>query len=142
MSVASVGKLHFRSSDDDNGFAPEMLPLHVAEGVGWLPGLLRRNPSPFDSSGFAGSAGEGESAYSDYDRRICERAVEWLRHAPDAPWVLFVSFVCPHYPLRCPLAFFPDPETVDMPFCYAEPERPAHPDAALGPLEVHPLRGL
>ena len=127
VSVASVGKLHFRSSDDDNGFAPEMLPLHVAEGVGWLPGLLRRNPPPFDSSGFAGSAGEGESAYSDYDRRICERAVDWLRHAPDTPWVLFVSFVCPHYPLRCPPAFFPDPETVDMPLCYAASERPAHP---------------
>ena len=127
VSVASVGKLHFRSSGDDNGFAPEMLPLHVAEGVGWLPGLLRRNPPPFDSSGFAGSAGEGGSAYSDYDRRICERAVDWLRHAPDRPWVLFVSFVCPHYPLRCPPAFFPDPEAVDMPLCYAESERPAHP---------------
>ena len=127
VEVASVGKLHFRSSEDDNGFAPELLPLHVAEGIGWLPGLLRRNPPAFDSSGFAGSAGVGESAYTDYDRRICDRAVDWLRNAPDAPWVLFVSFVCPHYPLRCPPAFFCDPGTVDMPFCYAEAERPVHP---------------
>jgi choline-sulfatase len=27
--VASVGKLHYRSGDDDNGFAEELLPMHI-----------------------------------------------------------------------------------------------------------------
>ena len=42
--VASIGKLHYRSSDDDNGFAEEILPLHVVDGVGDLLGMLRRPP--------------------------------------------------------------------------------------------------
>lgn len=34
----SIGKLHFRSSDDDNGFTEEILPMHVIEGKGDLGG--------------------------------------------------------------------------------------------------------
>lgn len=30
--VVSIGKLHFRSSNDDNGFTEEILPMHVIEG--------------------------------------------------------------------------------------------------------------
>lgn len=36
--VVSIGKLHFRSSDDDNGFTEEILPMHVIEGKGDLGG--------------------------------------------------------------------------------------------------------
>src|SRR4029077_17110630 len=38
--VTAIGKLHFRSVDDDNGFAEEVMPLHVVDGIGdplrWL----------------------------------------------------------------------------------------------------------
>jgi len=46
----------------------------------------------------------------------------------DNPWVLFVSFVSPHYPINAPDAFFDlyNPEQIDMPFCYAANERPKH----------------
>src|SRR5258706_8072297 len=36
----SIGKLHYRSAADANGFAPELLALHIVDGVGDLLGLL------------------------------------------------------------------------------------------------------
>ena len=40
--VTSIGKLHFRSTDDDNGFTEEILPLHVLDGKGDLIGAHPR----------------------------------------------------------------------------------------------------
>ncbi len=131
--AVSVGKLHFRATGDDNGFSPELLPLHVKDGKGWVPGLLRRDPLPFDASGLAAGVGLGGSDYSDYDRRICDTAKKWLHEegAKDSgdPWLLFVSFVSPHYPLNAPNEFFDlyKPDDVGMPFCYAGEDRPDHP---------------
>jgi len=53
-------------------------------------------------------AGRGESEYTRYDRKVSELACEWLLDAAvrDEPWVLFVSFVTPHYPLMAPAEFF------------------------------------
>src|SRR5438045_8397487 len=39
--VTAIGKLHFRSADDDNGFTEEVMPLHVVEGIGDPLGWLR-----------------------------------------------------------------------------------------------------
>src|SRR3974390_796564 len=36
----AIGKLHFRSGADDNGFGREQMPLHVVGGVGDPIGLL------------------------------------------------------------------------------------------------------
>ena len=107
-TVASVGKLHFQSAANDNGYDPEILPLHVFNGYGWLMGLLRQNPPPFDSSGFAGGVGRGGSSYSEYDARIGAAACQWISEVgagQDRPWVLLVSFVSPHYPINAPDAF-------------------------------------
>jgi len=43
--VSSIGKLHFRSSDDDNGFTDEVMPMHVVDGRGDALGWLR-DPLP------------------------------------------------------------------------------------------------
>ena len=40
----SIGKLHYRGSDDPNGFDNEILPLHVLNGEGDVQGMLRRPP--------------------------------------------------------------------------------------------------
>ncbi len=120
--VVSVGKLHYRSDEDDNGFDEEILPLHVAGTIGWVRGLLRREPGVFDKCHeFAEQIGPGEADYSDYDRKVCAAACAWLRgEAPrlrDKPWVLFVSLVRPHYPLTCPKAYYDryPPERMDPP---------------------------
>ena len=120
-TVVSVGKLHFRSSRDDNGFSEEILPMHLAnDGQGWPQGLLR-NPLPgFEAAKeLARDAGPGESSYTAYDREIAAAACAWLRRYPkaikDKAWALFVSFVSPHYPLTAPPAFYDLYAHEDMP---------------------------
>lgn len=105
--VTSIGKLHFRSSEEDNGFSEELLPMHVVEKKGDLIGLLRDPIAPRGhAKKLAASAGPGESTYTTYDRAISAQAQVWLRETArkhqDKPWVLFVSFVAPHFPLTAP----------------------------------------
>jgi choline-sulfatase len=73
---------------------------------GWAKGLLR-DPLPVYGDAtreLAEQVGAGETSYSHYDQRICATACDWLQQIgaeSDKPWVLFVSFVSPHYPLMC-----------------------------------------
>ena len=118
-------------SGDPNGFDNEILPLHVLDGRGDVQGMLRRPPPPRSSTKqLAGDAGAGNSTYLDYDRSIRDAAVDGCarrRNAPEQPWCLFVSFVCPHFPLVAPPEFFPlsaRPGAVAAP---ASEEFPDHP---------------
>ena len=109
IHTASIGKLHFRSTDDDNGFLEEILPMHVVGGVGWAIGLLREDPPPYDvASELAADSGRGESSYTAYDRAITNAATDWIgaRAHTDEPWAAFVSLVSPHYPLTAPADYF------------------------------------
>lgn len=133
--VASVGKLHFRSDEDDSGFSQTIVPMQVVEGKGDLLGLIRDDlPVRGAAYKMARMAGPGESPYTQYDRDIAARAQIWLRQEAgkhrDKPWVLFVSFVSPHYPLTAPpdhfYRYFDNPD-LPMPRFYAPKERPDHP---------------
>jgi choline-sulfatase len=134
-TVAAIGKLHFRSRHDPNGFSEEILTLHVEQGIGWVNGLLRKEPRSYDAATreFAEQIGPGESAYTQYDRCVCDAACDWLRRCANQPrqrpWVLIVSFASPHYPLIAPSEFFDyyPTEHVDWPRCYKAEERPRHP---------------
>ena len=111
IETTSIGKLHYRSGEDDNGFSRELLPMHVVGGVGWAIGLLRNNPPPYDvTAELAADSGAGESSYTAYDRAITDAAVDWITSRPDAadskPWASFVSLVSPHYPLTAPSEFY------------------------------------
>lgn len=133
--VVSIGKLHFRSAGDDNGFSREILPMHVIEGKGDLMGLVRDDmPARGMAHKMATMAGPGESPYTMYDRQIAAETQKWLfdeapRHT-DKPWVLFVSFVTPHFPLTAPpehfYRYYNDPD-LPMPKAYGKNERPNHP---------------
>jgi choline-sulfatase len=134
-TVVSIGKLHFRSAEDDNGFTEEQIPMHVIEGKGDLMGLVREDmPERKGAWKMAGMAGPGESIYTRYDRDITERAQIWLREEAsrhrDRPWVLFVSIVSPHFPLTAPSEYFYryylDPD-LPWPKRYAPADRPDHP---------------
>ncbi len=132
--AVSIGKLHFRGEDDDNGFSRSLLAMHVVEGLGDLMGLVREDlPVRKGAYKIARSAGPGESEYTRYDRDITDAAVRWLEDAAarqhDKPWVLFVSWVCPHFPLTAPQRFFDlyPPDEMPLPKLYAKGERPAHP---------------
>ena len=111
-TVLSFGKLHFRSNQDDNGFTEEILPMHATNnGLGWPQGLLR-NPLPpfFETYELAHQTGPGESDYTQYDREIASTACQWIEKSSsqttNKPWILFVSFVSPHYPLTAPSEFY------------------------------------
>lgn len=133
--VVSIGKLHFRGlPGDDHGFSEELLPMHVVDGIGDVRGLVRQDiPRRDGYYKLAKLAGPGESPYTRYDRDIAARAQMWLREeAPrhrERPWALFVSFVCPHFPLIAPPEFYGryPLERIPLPKQYLEGERPSHP---------------
>ncbi|MEM8793490.1 MAG: sulfatase-like hydrolase/transferase [Pseudomonadota bacterium] len=133
VEVTSIGKLHFRSGEDDNGWSEEILPMHVVGGVGWVAGLLRENPPEYHQAGeLAADVGQGASTYTDYDRQITEAAEEWLKNRGDDPWIGFVSLVSPHYPLTAPEEFYAlyDPDEMPLPVAYEPEARPDHPEIA------------
>lgn len=133
--VVSIGKLHFNNAETDHGFSEEILPMHVVEGKGDLLGLVREADLPKRSGAkkMAAMAGPGESTYTLYDRQISATAQIWLRERAknndDEPWVLFISFVAPHFPLTAPPEHFYKyfEQKLDMPILYSKEERPQHP---------------
>jgi choline-sulfatase len=139
-TVVAVGKLHFRSADDDNGFTEEIEPMHLHEGKGAVKNLLRgygEEPAKEDGSFwnlYMKRSGPGSTHYQDYDRRITARAIEWLgRHARTLrePWVLYVSYISPHPPFTVPQRLYdlyPE-EAMPLPVAFRPGERPEHPAA-------------
>jgi len=133
--VVSIGKLHFRGRlGDDHGFSEEIVPMHIVDGIGDVKGLVRDDiPKRKGGDKMAKRAGPGESPYTAYDRDIAARAQVWLfEEAPkwrDRPWVLFVSFVSPHFPLTAPPQWFYRyrRQNLPMPKQYSLTERPHHP---------------
>ena len=131
----SIGKLHYAASDARrNGFDEEILPLHIVAGVGDLLGLVRDElPVRAGSRKLGPEAGRGESEYTRYDRDIADAACQWLAHeAPrhrEQPWVLYVGFVSPHFPLIAPAEFYDlyAGKPLPRPPMYAPDERPRHP---------------
>ncbi len=133
--VHSIGKLHFRGRDgDDCGFSASDIPMNIVDGMGDTIGLIRdQNVQRGAANKMADLAGPGESIYTTYDRNISSHAQIWLREqaarCSDKPWVLFVSFVSPHFPLTAPPEYFYryDQQAIPMPKQYADGERPHHP---------------
>ena len=133
--TVSIGKLHFRSDKDDNGFSDEQIAMHIIDGEGDLLGLIRDEDMPKRAASWkmAKLAGPGESMYTRYDRDIAARAQTWLyEEAPkhtDKPWLLFVSFVAPHFPLTAPSEHFYRYYNRDLPppKLYDKRHAPIHP---------------
>ena len=128
--VVSIGKLHYRNTTDPTGLDAQILPMHVKDGKGDLAGALRAEMPPKTATkGLAEQLGPGDSSVLRYDRQIAERACAWIAEAGGReggpPWVLFVSFLAPHYPLVAPPAFYamypaeemplPEPKSADDP---------------------------
>ncbi len=131
IDVTSIGKLHFRSEQEDTGFTRQILPMHVVNGVGDLLGSVR-DPLPVrhKSRAMADEVGIGESSYTRYDRDIAKASIEWIKdHADQDRWVLFSSFVAPHFPLIAPEQFASQYrlEDIPLPKLSKEQDRNDHP---------------
>ena len=133
--VASIGKLHYTRADARrNGFDEEILPLHIVDGLGDLLGLIRDElPVRVGAKRLGPEAARGESDYTRYDRDIAAATVKWLEkrsaQAHAKPWVLYVGFVSPHFPLIAPAEFFDlyRESEVPWPSQYDKDARPHHP---------------
>lgn len=134
--VASVGKLHYRSGKNDNGFTEEILPLHIFEGKGAVIALLRATPLGMPQRAGHGKiydkSGVGHADYQDFDQDITDAAITWLeQHGRGAgkPWVLMVSYVSPHPPFAVPQDIWDlyPLDKVPMPVQWRKAEQPDHP---------------
>ena len=133
--MVAIGKLHYRSADDDNGFSAVQHAMYVLDGIGDTHGLLRRDRRVREvSRELAGEAGRGMSVYTRYDTKVADATVRWLRERGKSredgkPWVLFSSMVSPHYPLIAHDAFYDLYAGIELPRprFYGEAERPDHP---------------
>jgi choline-sulfatase len=112
LRVESIGKLHYRREQDPVGLDRQHIPMHIKDGVGMVHLSIRQQfpefaRPPRRRANIAAGAGAGESEYTRYDRRVADIASDWLTRAArdEKPWVLFVSFVTPHYPLIAPEEF-------------------------------------
>lgn len=109
FDCVSIGKLHYRNGHDDTGFSPQLEPIHVPGGEGWVRGLLRRPLCDYlPTAELAQQVGPGDSAYHAFDRRVTGTTCDWLTDPSrgDRPWCAFVSWLSPHYPLVAPEADF------------------------------------
>ena len=132
--VVSIGKLHFRSAEDDNGFSAVHHPIYVVDGIGDVHGLLRTERRVREvARELAAEAGRGPSPYTRFDTTVADATVRWIRERasrPDGtPWVLFSSMVSPHYPLIAPDPFYGlyDGVALPRPRFYDDVDRPDHP---------------
>ncbi len=129
----TVGKLHYRYLDDDNGLPDSRLAMNVVDGRGayWLS--MRWNIQP--SEGYldeVNNAGAGECSYTRFDRAVATETASWLKNEAathDKPWCLLASFGSPHPPFQVPqewLDMYP-PGSVDMPINFKMQDWPDHP---------------
>ncbi len=131
--VTTIGKLHYRRVEDPSGFPDQRVPMHVLDGTGDLYGLLRGDmPVQPKRRKYVTEAGAGESEYVRYDRAIAETAARWLSEEArrdGRPWVLFVGFVSPHFPLVVPARYFDlyPPASLPLPVRHAPAEWARHP---------------
>ena len=138
VPVTAIGKLHYRSAEDDNGFAEEIHTMHVVDGIGSPLTLLRATdegvPSRSGHKAIYGNSGPGETDYQTYDHQITERAIEWLRDNADNPdpWVLIVSYPSPHPPFRAAQQIWElyTPDDMPLPPTWDSADRYEHPAMA------------
>ena len=110
MRVESIGKLHYRSEDHDTGFTRQHHPMHVMDGIGQVWGSVRDPLPDARPTKMLNEIGPGESSYNCYDRLIADETCRWLANvaveSTSRPWVLYVGFVAPHFPLVVPEEFY------------------------------------
>lgn len=123
INVTSVGKLHYKDRTVDTGFTESIEPMHLKDGLGDLFGLLREDMPPKDAcKRLSEELGRGECEYLEYDRLITKKATEWIQNQDSGtdnssePWVLFVSFVSPHYPLVSPPYYYDLYNGINLPY--------------------------
>ena len=110
VKVESIGKLHYRHPDDDTGFDRCHMPMMVKDGVGMIWASIRHEAERLSPPArmLGEYIGPGDSSYTNYDRAVTQKTVEWLHEHKDQAdgWCLYVGLVAPHFPLVVPQEFY------------------------------------
>ena len=112
IPVNSIGKLHYRNQNDDDGFDTKHIPMMVHNGVGMVWGSIRReNERISRKKRMLGEyIGPGTSNYTDYDDAVVKESLKWLENKAkednNKPWCLYIGLVAPHFPLVVPEKFY------------------------------------
>jgi len=112
VPVESIGKLHYRATEDPAGFDTEHIPMMVAGGVGMVWASIRKEDERVLGKGrmLGDYIGPGESKYTEYDAAVTDRTRDWLAQraasGDDRPWCLYVGLVAPHFPLVVPQEYY------------------------------------
>jgi choline-sulfatase len=101
--------------------------MHRKQGGGTVWGAIKEPfadlPEPWR---MFNKIGAGVSNYNLYDRKSANTACEWLKEransADNKPWVLYVGFVAPHYPLIAPSQFLEMYPVEDIPLPKLHPK--------------------
>jgi choline-sulfatase len=116
-AVTAIGKMHLRSDTPKTGFLDQRIPIHMINGEGDIYGCIRTKtisrPQFYKT---LAQAGPGETDYTRYDREVARLAAEFLQNeasGKDKPFVLYVGFVSPHFPLTVPQQYY-DMYPLDM----------------------------
>lgn len=134
IPVTTIGKLHYQSDAPETGFPDQRIPLHVKGGTGDMTHLVRDGSMvrPAMRQEVLG-AGPGESDYLRYDEKVAGMAAEFLRGEAlerNAPWCLYVGFVCPHFPWKVPddiMELYTPYDKLPLPVDWEEDRRTKHP---------------
>jgi choline-sulfatase len=112
IPVESIGKLHYRDTDDPTGFDQMHMPMMVVDGVGMVWASIRAEDERVSPKTrmLGPEIGPGHSKYTEYDAAVTKRTEDWIAaraaSEDDSPWCLYVGLVAPHFPLVCPPEFF------------------------------------
>ncbi|MCY1126814.1 choline-sulfatase [Frigidibacter sp. RF13] len=114
------GKMHFIGADQLHGFRRRLNTDIYPSGFLWSYPLLPEDDPEAMAFDFAPqyqaeNIGAGWSTELQYDEETQFRSLEYLRHAPDRPWMLTVSFTNPHPPYKVPRRYWEMYEDADLP---------------------------
>lgn len=104
-----TGKMHFVGADQLHGFQRRLTTDVYPAGFIWsypLPDENGVEPFDFASQYRSPNIGPGWSTELQYDEETHLRALEYLRHAPDHPFMLTVSYTNPHPPYVVPRKYW------------------------------------
>ena len=128
------GRTHFVGPDRLHGFGRRIFDDTEHWKHLGLPGQRRDPEQRRGSDSHVSECGIGEGFQNDYDRTACSLAERFLEGratgGDDHPFLLYVGFMNPHFPLVVPEEFAGryDPESMPLPATVDQPLDEQHPD--------------
>ncbi|WP_282608644.1 sulfatase-like hydrolase/transferase [Pelagibius sp. Alg239-R121] len=113
-----TGKMHFIGADQLHGFQRRLNTDVYPAGFIWsypLPDENSAEAFDFTSQYRSQNIGSGWSTELQYDEETHLRALEYLRNAPDCPFMLTVSYTNPHPPYVVPKKYWELYKDVEVP---------------------------